>query len=242
MNKKIIAIATVTVGIVLVLISVLIVYGRKPTITTNEGNEYLAVTDDEGNTVLNKDGDIAVYVTDNNGKYVKDEDGERQTNYIDFPDKIISDNTFENLGFIFTMPKGWKLGDNGTFVKNGSDDTVTLECRSIEELEKSDTLDTIFEKAVEENNTFIDAIKDQNPGTNVEFSEKNFTVNSAEVRMLDYLVKIGPDNTFLHFNGTYFISGGQSYALLYISSDENFDDSVEDLITLISEGLTIKSR
>lgn len=120
MNNKIIAV----ICVVLMLVTLLAACGKKVTITGKNGQEYIAVTDEEGNTVLNDDGEIVVYVTDAKGKYVKDENGERQTNAVTFPNQILGERSIATPQYRLTMPDDWKLGSDGKFTRNNNENVV----------------------------------------------------------------------------------------------------------------------
>ena len=109
MQNKIIAV----ICVMLMLVTLFAACGKKVIIQGKNGQEYVAMTDEEGNTVLNQSGEIVVYVTDDRGKYVTDANGERQTNAVTFPDVAIGKDKIETADYVLTVPEGWVSGRDG---------------------------------------------------------------------------------------------------------------------------------
>lgn len=117
MQNKIIAV----ICVLLLLVTLFAACGKKVIIEGKNGQEYIAVTDDEGNTVLNDAGEIVVYVTDENGKYVEDANGERQTNAVTFPNQVTGEHSIATPQYRLTMPEDWTLGEDGIFLRNNNE-------------------------------------------------------------------------------------------------------------------------
>lgn len=235
MNKKIIAI----VGVVILLISIFAACAKKPTIKNNKGDEYLVATDDEGNTVLNDKGGIAVYVTDANGKYVEDENGEKQTNYIDFPN-IIDGNTFENAYCKITMPKGWTLDKGGTFYKDDSENAVHLKILDEGKNENGNTISSLIEKEKSNSEPLLEELKKEYPVASMDVTDVRITSKNAPGKAVEFLIKDDSDNTIYHAYAIYFLCNGEILRIEYVCGNNDYNDTAEELLTIINEGLTIK--
>lgn len=241
MEKKVIAI----VGAVVLLISVFAACAKKPTIKGNNGIEYAVVTDDEGNTVINEDGEVVIYVTDEHGKYVKDGNGERQTNYIEFPDSIINGNTYETADYVLTFPEeNWTVLGSGTYTKKDTNDKVTIKIVSLGKLEMGQNLESIVSKAVDNNNIILEEIKEEiekeNYDVNMNVTDVHLTAKNAPAKVVDFIFKDNEGKIIFHSFSAYYISNGKSFKIEYTCNDADFNDTAEDIVTLINESLTIK--
>lgn len=88
------------------------------------GDEYILVTDENGERILSDDGELLVYVTDENGKKTKDGDGNFVTEVHGFIGQVENNGVVEDYAYYFTLPNGWKtVSDRGEFenkIKNWS--------------------------------------------------------------------------------------------------------------------------
>ncbi len=235
MEKKIIACGL----IMLLLVTCFVACGKKPTIKGKNGMEYVVVTDEEGSSVLNADGDIAVYVTDDRGRYVKDANGERQTNYIEFPDKIINGSTYEAADFTFTISEGWTLDDDGTFTKDGTNGMAHIKFDDLGEVGDGETLHTLMDKIESEENPFMDEVRKiydvELNTTDVVLTDKNVPALAAELT-----IKEKSGELIYRAHGTYFISNGKYYEVVFTCDNLQYSVSSEELLEIIDDGLTLK--
>ncbi len=80
------------------------------------GEEYILVTDENGNKVLSEDGELLVYATDENGKKIKDDEGNFVTEVHGFIGQIENNGVIEDYAYYLTLPDGWKsVDDQGNF-------------------------------------------------------------------------------------------------------------------------------
>lgn len=109
----------IVVFLIVVIISLSVVFTacNKDVYTDpSTGNEYILVTDENGEKVLNDDGELLVYSTDEDGKKIKDEDGNYVTEVHGFIGQIENDGVIEDYAYYFTLPDGWKaVNDRGEF-------------------------------------------------------------------------------------------------------------------------------
>jgi len=91
-------------------------------------NEYIAVTDESHNTVLNEEGDVVVYQTEENGEIVTDESGVPQTQAVYFPNQIVDGDYVQTPTYTLTLPSGWKLNEDevGKFINKSADATLEI--------------------------------------------------------------------------------------------------------------------
>lgn len=144
MHNKIIAV----ICVVLMLVTLFAACGKKVIIKGKNGEEYIAMTDDEGNTVLNESGEIVVYVTDDRGKYVTDANGERQTNAVTFPNQVTGEHSIATPQYRLTMPEDWTLGEDGKFTRN-KNENITFEISEMVVLNATRTMNTYLQTQIE---------------------------------------------------------------------------------------------
>ena len=109
MSKKIIAILAV---ITILFVCVFAACEKKDKEDLyKDADEFLFVTDENGDKVLSDDGRLIVYVTDEDGKRQKQPDGEYVTREREF-EPIIDDGVIEDYGFKLKLPAGWKVSEN----------------------------------------------------------------------------------------------------------------------------------
>ncbi len=82
------------------------------------GEEYILVTDENGNKVLSEDGELLVYATDEKGKKIKDDDGNYVTEVHGFIGQIESNGVIEDYAYYLTLPDGWKTVDDKGNLEN----------------------------------------------------------------------------------------------------------------------------
>ena len=173
MEKRIIAV----ICVLMLLISLFAACGKKTIIKGKNGMEYVAVTDEEGNTVLDENGDILVYVTDADGKYVKDENGNRQTNSIDFPKYIVDGTALVTPDYKMTFPKGWTVTNTGRGTPTTVDKTY-LEINNLGKTDVTRTLDSFFNEELSLTKEICEEVKKANPDTKYIVTEQKITENN----------------------------------------------------------------
>lgn len=103
MSKKIIAILTIAT---ILFVCVFAACEKEDPIYIDD-DEYVFVTDENGEKVLAEDGRLMVYETDKRGKIVKDDNGEPITYPKQFQ-PIENDGVIEDYGYKLALPEGWK--------------------------------------------------------------------------------------------------------------------------------------
>lgn len=84
------------------------------------GEEYILVTDENGNKVLSEDGELLVYATDEDGKKLKDDEGNYVTEIHGFIGQIENNGVIEDYAYYLTLPDGWKSVDKQGNFENKS--------------------------------------------------------------------------------------------------------------------------
>ncbi|MBR3789981.1 MAG: hypothetical protein IKK46_04750 [Clostridia bacterium] len=84
------------------------------------GEEYILVTDENGNKVLSEDGELLVYATDEDGKKIKDDEGNYVTEIHGFIGQIENNGVIEDYAYYLTLPDGWKSVDKQGNFENKS--------------------------------------------------------------------------------------------------------------------------
>lgn len=220
MNKKVIALSLVIV----LLATTFAACGKKPTIEIN-GNEYILVTDEEGNTVLNERGEILVYPTEENGEHITDSNGETQVAGVKFPELIVNDRTLETPHFKITYPETWSVDDKGKATRNENDKTY-IKIYNLGELDKGETLDSYVAKKYEDIIEFGESAKEVYPDTTygmaiLELTEKNVKSIVTEMKI------VKDDGSVLCFTQViYFVHNDCLFKFEYISNEGGYYEDV----------------
>lgn len=236
MEKRIIAVLCVLT----LMVTAFAACGKKKSIININGRDYLAVTDDAGNTVANDDGDIVVYVTDKDGDYVTAENGEKQTNAVEFPDKSVDKLTVETPEYKFTMPKSnWKTTTRGLYIQNNTEEKVLL---AVKDLGSADgiTLDAVVEKVKNDNVAAMEEVRKLYPDANIVTNDVKITDRQIDAKTVEFIVKDANGDMFYYAHGTYFFAGGKLFKVEFVCNDGKYYDSQFDLLEIINEGLTVK--
>lgn len=236
MNKKIITVAALMLALVLLFVAC----GKAPTITTKEGYEYVVVTDEEGNTVLDQDGDIVVYVTDENGKYVEDENGERQTAAVTFPERIASGSTLETPEYKITYPDGWYIDDMDRAFKEGNDKTY-VQISDLGEAPAMSSIDSVFAEKKEQVQEVAKQMEDayEDSTASFEYGEKTLTKQALDCRTITFAVTKSDGTQLFYSQIFYFIYQGHIFKIDYICGDGNRDTSY-DISAILDVNLVMK--
>lgn len=234
MQNKIIAV----ICVLLLLVTLFAACGKKVIIEGKNGQEYIAVTDDEGNTVLNNAGDIIVYVTDENGKYVKDANGERQTNAVTFPDQVRGEHAIATPQYRLTMPEDWTLGEDGKFTQN-KNENITFEIGEVVPLNAERTINTYLTTQINGMEYLKSSSEDYK---NLAYEIKDVTLTESQLPCKVIEITVTDDSGNLTMEQTlYYIQWGEnmvqaSYLCMDASSIGGFDS-----YTYLNENLEVKS-
>ncbi len=98
-------------------------------LTDAGGNQYAAVTQEDGGIARDTAGNLLVLVTDANGKNVKGDDGEYLTNPVAIKNAIVIGNQVECKEFSATIPDGWSNAHSTTglsITKDNSDRALVI--------------------------------------------------------------------------------------------------------------------
>lgn len=125
MSKKIIAILAVAT------ILFVCTFAACDKIGTDDSNDSLYVTDENGEKVLDENGRFVVYETNAEGEIVTDKSGENVTEAQIF-EPVLENGVLEDYGFKLTIPEGWKQSKDkkNNFVNKDK----TVEIRVVEKL------------------------------------------------------------------------------------------------------------
>ena len=146
MSKKIIAILAV---ITILFVCVFAACEKKEELY-KDADEFLFVTDENGDKVLSDDGRLIVYVTDEDGKRQKQPDGEYVTMERVF-EPFVEDGVIEDFGYKLKLPAGWKVSENrGDVFENRQ---LKMTCEII-------VADYLYEDFYDINKRFCDVFKE----------------------------------------------------------------------------------
>lgn len=235
MNKKIIAVFCVMI----LMMSVLVACGKTkvPTIMY-KGMEYPVATDESGNTIVDESGYIAVYVTNAKGKYTEDSDGARFTTWVNFPDRLISENKLENAEYNFIAPDGWTLNSTNQSLAKNADDTMEIDLIRVSS--DGTMLKEYYEEYLEQTKAQMEYFERNNYKT--EFSTAECTVGAQKYPASCMICDLYSENGELKVDSRiimmYFEYEGRIYKASYQSNNtEKY--SLEKAAELF-DGLTMK--
>ncbi len=234
MEKKIIAIA---VAAVLLVVGLTACKSNAPTIETDAG-EYLLATDEEGNTMINRDGKLIICVTDEYGKVVKDSNGEIMTNAVDFPDYITSPDgrTAETPVIRWNLPEGWTFGSNTstpTATKDGTDEGVYIKLIPMTSAREK-SRDYIVSETVAVYTEQMPTVVEKYPNSKLTVEEDVMIFNGT-IEATRVAVKIeAEDGTVINYaDGYYYEFAGKVYKIEFCAQQGYYDESF-DVHTLIN--------
>ena len=230
MEKKIIAVACV----LLVLVAAFTACG-KAIVTGDNGMEYEAVTDEEGNTVVNENGDIVVYVTDVDGNYVEDANGEPQTNSVTFPSAVVHADRVETANYFLLIPEDWTAESDGTLVREENENAKqSIEVTNFGELEDGETFPNRMLELQKTLEGLAQAVV-ENGGT-AESAVESVQLFEQDATLLE-LTATAQQRTF-RYQMLYFMQDGELYKVQYTATDA--DNEAFDLCTFVQQNLTMK--
>ncbi len=234
MNKKIIAIA-----LVLVIIATAFAGCSKGEKSIINGKEYLLMTDDEGNTIVDEDQNVIAIVTDDKGEVQTYEDGEPQTYPVNINNDFAGEDFIQGIEYKITAPEGWAPNRLGRLVKEGTDGQCYVEFATMvdyeEEKDKSEservkTLDNYLKMINDQNALLISAYEQE--GYKVEVEQSSIDIQLADkaivCREITYNIVDGKGKVVHHAVNYYFETERNIYKMGYVCSggigyDETFD-------------------
>lgn len=166
------------------------------------GNTYIAVTDENGATVLNDEGNIAVYETGTDGAIITAEDGTPRTVASIFPDALVQGGTVSTPTYTVKVPSGWKYASVGSsYAKNNSTAEMSIDV-------VDNTFDNYF---IEASDVFETLAADQSEYTfTYEVSDFEYLAAGATAKRFHYVTdKDGASKTedliFFTNNGNLYV-------------------------------------
>ena len=192
------------------------------------GNEYVLVTDENGEKVLSDDGELLVYVTDEDGKKVKDDEGNFVTEVHGFIGQIENDGVIEDYAYYFTLPSGWEaINDRGEFENKGDEATLQIEI-----LEKT------FSDAVREANRVYDVVNEKSVAGSVKNLVKNeYDNNKVNSKMYTFGLEISEYVIVT----VVFQNHENSYQIAYkTTSDISVEEAEGKVISIINDFIKFK--
>ena len=235
MQNKIIAV----ICVLLLLVTLFAACGKKVIIQGKNGQEYVAMTDEEGSTVLNESGEIVVYVTDDRGKYVTDANGERQTNAVTFPNMISDGKKLETVDFILQVPEGWKADETGLIEKIGSEDEsvyANIEVVCLGELAEDQDFDSFVNNQIMILEQLAVTMRESGAEVNYVNNESQVLGERASVvTMVAQSEEIG----VITYKMMHFVKGNEVFKVLYRGNDKTADDAF-DIVAFTEQNLTVK--
>lgn len=233
MHNKIIAV----ICVVLMLATLFAACGKKVIIEGKNGQEYVAMTDEEGNTVLNESGEIVVYVTDDRGKYVKDANGEPQTNTVTFPNVAVGKDKIETADYVLTIPEGWISDSNGVIYQKDHDQ-IRLFISKSGRLETGESLDSFFATQKQYGEQIAESLKEAFPNLKTDAYQATLTQQNLDCRYIECMIKDDSETIQYHSITLYFVHDNEIFTVAY-TNEGDAEESV-DVLELLGQNLTMR--
>ena len=225
MNKKILALA---LAIVLIA-TAFTACGNKLEMTQVGKNEYPLAEDDKGETITNEDGQIAVLVTDDNGEVPTYLDGEDQTYWIDMVYSYIKGEDYS-----LKLGDGWTYDyDKKKFYKDGSDENISVNI--IEFPNEYSDLDDYIDKTTDSSKEAIDAIMEAYPGSEYTITDGTFTEDNIPCKIIK--TKIMSDGKMYYYtNRIDILHKDKVITISYVCENGAYEEI--DIMELFNEGFS----
>ncbi len=215
MEKKIIAIALVLV----LMVTALVGCSKKYETTKLNGKEYLLVTDDEGNTVINDKNQVAAVVTDEDGEIITYENGEQQTYQVQLYGPVVVDGAARGTNYKINIPQGWTAIDGDKISKDKTEDNCYIQFAKVIEFDKDNNLDTYLEKIETQNKQLVSGFEKEGYTLTVDESDIVLTADNLHCRAYIYKV-VDADGKLIHYAENYYFAVSKTaYKLSYVCED-----------------------
>ncbi len=199
-------------------------------VSAADGQNYAAVTKEDGGIARDQAGNLIVLVTDANGKNVKGENGEYETKPVAIDHAIVVGNRIECPRFALTIPNGWsdKLSFADLVIsKDGTKDVVTI----------SVSTDKKLNDVVDEYNNLLLQLKKLHPSAQKGSSQIQITDDISAEFLYAYVADTGVRDEDLNVLGSYlgFIVFRNSTAIYTcrITSDRDMADQIDEITKIL---------
>ena len=240
MSKKIIAVALVVICIALMFTAC----SDEQKLVKIKGREYLAMTDKDGNAVIDASNRLQAVVTDSNGEVVTFENGEPQTHWVPIDPYAVVDGKYYTPDFYLSSIKGWTFDTAGILFKDKSNNNCKIQISQVldPKIPVAGT-ENAEEKEYIENPKFEDYIeyKDkvdaqalpefEKQGYKVSHKKETVSLTAKKITMISYVSVIyDKDGNVFNYNETLYFKLDEKtwYSIQYNSArgegyDEKFD-------------------
>lgn len=198
-------------------------------VTNAAGENFAAVTQADGNVVIDEGGNIVVLVTDEDGKNVKGDDGEYATNKVALDHALVIGNRVECEKYAITIPNGWSDASsfNGLSIKrDGTEDVIVINERETDiDTAMADTMSAIdLAKAAYDNTTY---------------ENKQIMIGDMEAQFVSLFI---PDNGTVDINGNpgfsymgyiFFEHAGTVYTVRISSTTSNMSEDLDEITAIL---------
>lgn len=236
MIKKILAVVLAAVLVVLCFAAC----GKKPKKEDVYGVDQPVAYNDNGYAIFNDEGFLRVYDTDEKGNIKYDSEGNPEYKYYDVGGSYVHDETLETPGYAFKMPSGWKVKDNSTFTKNGTDGACNVKIILAEHTSAELTFEQYVDMNKIKNEETVNQLKES--GSDVTMDTELFTLGQTQspAYAATYLVK-DADGKVMHYAvSIYYLYQSDIYLINYICEDGAGYDESFDFLSYVKENFVTK--
>ena len=200
-------------------------------VTNQAGENFAAVTQEDGNLVIDNSGNLVVLVTDANGKNVKGENGEYETKKVALDNALVIGNRVECENYYINIPNGWSNASSFTGLsikRDGTEDVIVINERTDKDL------DTAMAGTI----SALDIAKKSYANTTYENKQVEVLGKNAQFVSL-YI----PDNGTVDANGNpgasymgyfFFEHAGVIYTVRISSTTSNMSKDLDEIIAILN--------
>ncbi len=234
MEKKIIAIALVLI----LMVTAFVGCTQKHKIIEINGTEFVAATDENGETIIDDQNRIIVHPTEKNGKIPKDSNGEKMTNYVELEGSFFKGNdTLYASDYSLKVLEGWSIKAD-KIVKNETNDTVHIRMVYVGDVTEKSNYISFANKAITANDAIIAELEKNDFTVEIEDGEYALCGKIPSVKM-SFLVKDSNGKMLQYAENYYFNVGKKVYKAEYACIEEAYYDIEFSFENYLANGLAL---
>ena len=200
-------------------------------VTNQAGQDFAAVTKEDGNVLVDEAGNLVVLVTDAKGKNVKGENGEYETKKVALDNALVIGNRVECENYFIDIPKGWSNASSFTGLsikRDGTEDVIVINERT----------DNDIDAAMASTMSAINIAKSN--FANTTFENKTVKVLDKDAHFISLYI---PNNGTVDANGNpgasymgyiFFEHAGVIYTVRISSTTSNMSNNLDEIIAILN--------
>ncbi len=187
------------------------------------GENFAAVTNENGGIARDEAGNLVVLVTDSNGRNVKDENGEYQTNAVAIQRPIVMGRRIECPLYAINIPDGWS--DNLTasdliIKKDNSADQIKIITAGDAELNTvMQASQMLLENA---NKKYDDSV----------YANKTIKIGKLDANFISLYIPEATSGKSIYYGYMFFTQAGKVYTVM-LTSDRDMTGDIDKIVDIL---------